>query len=110
MYPLDAESKPIISGWHFSWMGDNSRMKLKAKSYAHSMDTRSYCFQTAIADLNSEAMIDYLDSYAPAVGSSDAYGRSDHMLNEYPVENLPGMIFEHPTIKNFLFQDTKKMS
>jgi hypothetical protein len=103
IFPLDENQQLIESGWHFSWFGGTSAIKTKMKSFLHSYDGRNDIFATAVADIPSKQMHDYLDSYKPKVGSSDPYGRSDFYLKGYPIENLPQKLFELEHLKDFFF-------
>jgi hypothetical protein len=104
IYLLGHDRTPVKAGWHFSWMGDRERIKTKMKSFLHSYDNNDYIFSTAIAPMHSEEMKNFLDSYKPEVGSTDPYGRSNHLLQPYPVDKLPKKIFELPRVEDFLFQ------
>lgn len=72
------------SGWHFSWMGDNERMKAKCNSFLH----------------HDEVIL--VDGYLASINSTDPLGRSDHILKKYDINLLPSKIFELERIKNFL--------
>lgn len=93
-------------GWHFGWMGDNSRRQLKCKSYLHYYDH----VPGSVAPLNSKGMMDYMESYVASEGSTDPLGRTDHVLKEYPVEKLPSIIWELPMVKQFLFTELEEES
>jgi beta-1,4-mannosyl-glycoprotein beta-1,4-N-acetylglucosaminyltransferase len=102
LFPMDQQGNCLTVGWHFSWMGDNQRLKLKMSSFLHCYDNNSDIFSTAVAPLYSPEMNDYLTNYRPQEGSFDPYGRTDHILRKYPLELLPEMIFELPRVKEFL--------
>jgi hypothetical protein len=72
------------AGWHFTWMGDIDRVKLKYNTFLHYDE-----FQLS-------------ENYFPKENSPDCLGRTDHILKKYPLENLPNKIFEIEKIKNFL--------
>jgi beta-1,4-mannosyl-glycoprotein beta-1,4-N-acetylglucosaminyltransferase len=107
LFPLDKNGHEISCGWHFSWMGDTERIKTKMKSFLHCYDTpeKQPILASAIGAVNSPEMMEYLDNYVPKVGASDPYGRKDHILKPYPLENLPQKIFELERVKKFLLKD-----
>jgi hypothetical protein len=72
------------AGWHFSWMGNYERLKIKNQSFSHWDEVSIQENYTAKEDL------------------SDCLGRTDHILKKYPLENLPNKIFEIEKITNFL--------
>jgi len=100
----DQNSKLIPTGWHFSWMGNKERIKFKMASFAHAYDGKNDIFSTAVADIPSLEMQHFLDQYQPDVGSTDPYGRPENILQNYPIELLPDLIFHLPRVKDFLFQ------
>jgi hypothetical protein len=105
--PKDLTGKPLSCGWHFSWMGDTDRIKTKMKSFLHCYDTPDTfeVLQHAIGAMNSPEMMEFLDNYKAEVGSNDPYGRKDHILKPYPIENLPQKIFQLERVKKFLLKD-----
>lgn len=105
LFMLDAAGRPVDTGWHFSWMGGNERMKQKMRSYAHCDDPQQGIFQTAIAPINSDAMRQYLNNYKPAPGSHDPYGRSDYFLKQYPRHHLPACLQELTHLHKYFFGD-----
>lgn len=80
---------PVMFGWHFSWMGDNTRRFIKLKSYLHSNDFNLEDFQKNMED------------YSPKTGSLDPLSREDHILRPYDLELLPDLIFKDEKFKNF---------
>jgi len=72
------------AGWHFSWMGGEARIKIKSESFSHW----------------NEVLL--RKDYVPKENSTDFLGRKNHILNKYPVENLPKEIFDIPNAKKFL--------
>lgn len=87
-----------VCGWHFSWMGDNQRRKLKCQSFVHCYDN----IHTAVAPLASDKMEKFMNNYVPNEGSTDPLGRSDHILHYYPPELLPDEVFKLNRVKNYL--------
>jgi hypothetical protein len=96
-YALD-DGKVKNAGWHFSWMGDNSRRVIKYKSFAHYNEP---IWHTKFSS-SAENILTHLEVYKPAINSTDCLGRTDHMMSEYPIKNLPKKIFELENVKNFL--------
>jgi hypothetical protein len=72
------------AGWHFSWMGDENRLKNKYEAFAHGHE------------------VNLIDNYIPKEDSTDLLGRKDHILKKYDIVNLPSKIFELPNVKKFL--------
>jgi hypothetical protein len=72
------------SGWHFTWMGDDNRRKMKLDSFLHAHE------------------VNLTENYKPTNGSLDPLGRHDHILLKYPEEKLPKLIHELPNVKSFL--------
>ena len=59
-------------------MGDTNRMKTKSVAYVHAYDHDT--FSNAVAPLYAKEYQEFLDSYKPKEGSTDPYGRDDHIL------------------------------
>lgn len=89
------------AGWHFSWMGDSSRMKRKLTSFSHCYDV----IPNAHAPAYSQEMLDYLDDYKAVAGGTDPLGRCDHVLEPYPHELLPEEVFKLERVKEYLLPD-----
>lgn len=80
------ENNQILeAGWHFTWMGDETRRQQKLNAFLHWDEVK------------------LTDNYIPKNGSFDPLGRKDHILLTYPEENLPKLINELPRVKEFLF-------
>ena len=88
-------------GWHFSWMGDNTRRQIKCRSFVHCYDV----IPAAQAPLDSPEMQTFIQDYVPEVGSTDPIGRRDHILEYFPPELLPTEAFTIKRARNFLFSD-----
>lgn len=86
------ESFPIVdsryrdSGWHFTWMGGKRRIQVKHNNFLHSEFSLSTNFK-------------------PHTGGLDTLHRANHILQKYPLENLPKEVFELKRVNNFLFAD-----
>jgi hypothetical protein len=91
----------VVFGWHFAWMGDNSRRQLKCKSYLHCHDH----VPGSVAPLNSEGMMTYMGRYVPAEGATDPLGRPDHILRKYDISLLPDLILKEKKFKDFFLPD-----
>jgi beta-1,4-mannosyl-glycoprotein beta-1,4-N-acetylglucosaminyltransferase len=101
LFLKDVDQKPVICGWHLSWMGGQNRIKTKMRSFLHCNDSNTDIFTTAVGSIPSKEMEEYLNSYDPKVGSNDPFGRTDYLLKEYQTEKLPKLIFELPHLKTF---------
>jgi hypothetical protein len=83
-------------GWHFSWMGDGKTRRLKAKSFCHAhgeWNGRTY---------GDKSYQDWLEKTEPAAGKPAPSGEPNHFLKSYPHDQLPDLIFEDETIRDFL--------
>lgn len=80
-------------GWHFSWMGNKEKKKIKAKSFAHYNDNLSFLSNTRYE--NQDMKDDY------EVGSIPPCGNVDFILKEYPLSELPSIIVNTPRMKDF---------
>ena len=76
------------AGWHFSWMGNTERQKLKLNSFLHWDE------------------VSLIENHIPMENKTDALGRTNHILKKYPIHLLPQKIFEFPKVKEFLLPNT----
>lgn len=91
-------------GWHFSWMGDSNRLKLKQKSTSHYADQIE---SAVIKDMASKELETYIDTWTPESGTN-VWGDTRTIMKEYQIEKLPKEIFQSPQlIKFFLLGDDK---
>lgn len=88
------------AGWHFSWMGDSDRLKTKFKSFMHYGD---HIEDTELSK-QPEKMLEFMDQWKPEEGGTDPLGRNNHILKPYPVSKLPQVIFDLPTVRDFLLK------
>lgn len=85
-------------GWHFSWMGDNERIKLKQRSTAHYADQ----IQSAlIPDMSSEELQRFIDAWEPKDGGFNPWGNTDIMLKDFPHDLLPKDLLETEHLREF---------
>lgn len=78
-------------GWHFTWMGDETRIKYKAKSLN-------------LAD-STECETGYSFASSSTIKITDSCVQenfSNRVLRDYPHDLLPQILFELPNVKNFL--------
>jgi hypothetical protein len=80
-------------GWHFSWMGNQEKKVIKAKSFAHYTDSLSF--------LSKNRYENYTMNEEYGVGSTPPCGNVDYVLKEYPISNLPELILKDPLLKEF---------
>jgi len=73
------------AGWHFSWMGDENRIKIKNDSFLHWNE------------------VSVQENYIPKENSPDCLGRQNHILKKYSINLLPEKIFELNNVTQFLF-------
>jgi hypothetical protein len=79
-------------GWHFTWMGNQERLKTKIKNYSHA----------------GEHTLD--KNYSASENSFDPLGRKDHILKRYDINNLPNIILENNRIRRYLLPDENTLS
>jgi hypothetical protein len=79
-------------GWHFTWMGNNERLKAKIENYSHA----------------GEYELD--KNFNRIENSFDPLGRKDHILKKYDRNNLPNFILENNRIRKYLLQDENTFS
>lgn len=89
-------------GWHFSWMGDSKKRKIKSVSFTHYDDT----FISVSHKFNSKEMEEFQENVEIKEGSIPPSGDTNGILKKYPIENLPSQIFESERIRNFLLPKT----
>jgi FkbM family methyltransferase len=77
------------AGWHFSWMGNNERIKIKQDNFLHWDEVKVQ------------------DNYTPQDNSFDVLGRSDHILKRYDLRNLPNKLFELDEVRDFLIPNSE---
>ena len=84
-------------GWHFTWMGDIERKRLKLQSTLHSAAIEH------INNLSAETK-KLLNGEYKEIGS-----KYNYHLKPYPTELLPKEIFKLPRVRNFLLPEFKKI-
>jgi hypothetical protein len=92
-------------GWHFTWMGDNDRLKLKIKSTAHYADKIKSSF---FDSMDSKEVDEFIDNWTPEINGANPWGNSDIILKEYSIDNLPKEIFQYKHLTDFFLPNTNK--
>lgn len=77
-------------GWHFTWMGDSERRKVKAESFIH------YANMSMVNTLSYNSMKEM---------HTNNKKYDNYILRDYPNSNLPQIIFELDRVKNFLIKE-----
>ena len=86
-------------GWHFSWMGDIERKKLKSNSYSH----YDHEFEHIVyKKCSGELMEKFIENHESKEGNISVSGFIGSVMKKYPEENLPQIIFDLPRVKQFL--------
>ena len=88
-------------GWHFSWIGDTERLKLKQKSTAHYADQIQSCI---IKDMNSKEMQEFIANWSPQIEGINPWGDTRYILKDYPLTELPKEIFQSDKFKSFFLR------
>jgi len=76
------------AGWHFTWMGNETRRQTKKNAFAHWHE------------------VQLVPNYKAQNGSVDPLGRTDHILKKYDTSELPKLVYDLKNVKNFLLPDT----
>jgi len=85
-------------GWHFSWMGDNNRLKLKQKSTSHYAD---YIESAVVKDMGSEELETFIDQWEPKNNGMNVWGDTGIILKQYSKQNLPEEMLKSPNLMDF---------
>ena len=105
-WPAQDGKRILDMGWHFAWMGNNEQRIIKADSFAHAHD--KFKWMAEGEGYNSEAYQAYVSTTQPAEGKIAPDGNEDHILQRYPIKELPDLIFETPMVKDFLLPEVKE--
>ena len=89
-------------GWHFSWMGDSLKRKIKANSWAHYNDAFSWMNFNSFAD---KSYHDFTSNTEFKDGSLPPSGNKACVLRTYPLDQLPKEIFEHKMLKDYFLPE-----
>ena len=91
-------------GWHFSWMGDTERKRLKSVSYSH----YDHEFDQIIyKKCSGKLMEEFIENHIVKEGNIGVSGLIGTITKKYPIENLPQIIFDLPRVKQFLLPTTQ---
>ncbi len=86
-------------GWHFSWMGDTERKKLKSLSYSH----YDHEFEHIIyKKCSGKLMEEFIENHKVEEGNISVSGHIGTVMRKYPINYLPQIIFDLPRVKEFL--------
>ena len=86
-------------GWHFSWMGDTERKKLKSLSYSH----YGHEFDHIVyKKCSGKLMEEFIENHKVEEGNIGVSGQIGTVMKKYPQESLPQIIFDLPRVKEFL--------
>lgn len=92
-------------GWHFTWMGDCDRLKLKMKSTSHYADH----LESSLCEyMDSEKMQQFVENWIPEMNGTNAWANCDIILKEYQIENLPKEIFQFEHLIKFFLPENDK--
>ncbi len=86
-------------GWHFSWMGDANRKKIKIKSTSHYADVMK---SSVVENTDSQELQEYIENWKPEKNGLNPSGNTNYILKEYSVKNLPSIIFSNDRIYTYL--------
>lgn len=90
-------------GWHFSWIGDSSRLKTKQKSISHYADRIE---SAIIKDFNSKELENYINEWTPKDDGLNPWGDEKIVLRNYDLNNLPSEILEFEHLKKFFIYES----
>ncbi len=90
-------------GWHFCSMGGKELVKFKFKSSSHYDDL----FPSSLINdkFSSKEKMNFIDSTQLKEGEHGVSAEKNRILKKYPVEDLPKVIFDLPSVKQFLFPE-----
>jgi hypothetical protein len=88
-------------GWHFSWMGNFNKRKIKYKAFTHHNDKFSFL----IHDYNSDEMEEFQKNLSLEEGSMPPSGDTQSILKKIDHKLLPKEIFELPNVKKYLLPE-----
>jgi beta-1,4-mannosyl-glycoprotein beta-1,4-N-acetylglucosaminyltransferase len=91
-------------GWHFSWMGDKTKRKIKRESFIHFNDKLSYLGNTTYTD---KKIAELVEAKTINEGSMPPSGDLSCILKKYDLNNLPKEIFKTKTTNNFFLTQNK---
>lgn len=91
-------------GWHFSWMGDASRRKVKSENFTHYDDTFSFLTTSKYKNTDTQHFHEQLKLKEGEIPPS---GDKTLVLRKYPVRDLPKNIFTLSHIQKFLLPETE---
>lgn len=77
-------------GWHFTWMGDNNRIKDKALNFGHSGNLAA---SNTISPHTAKKLTDLLGK---------TVNNKNYTIKEFNKKDLPKEIFDLPTVRKFL--------
>jgi hypothetical protein len=86
-------------GWHFSWMGNTERKKLKSLSYSHYDHEFEHIFYKKCS---GKLMEEFIENHEANEGNISVSGLIGSVMKKYPLESLPQIIFNLPNVKEFL--------
>ena len=101
-YPIHfiTENNVIVEnlGWHFSWMGNADKRKLKCKSWTHYSDSFAYLVGLTYNSNNTKKYLEHVFKE----GDVPPTGDNRTVLKYYPIGNLPIKLFESDNVRSYL--------
>ena len=86
-------------GWHFSWMGDADRMKIKLRSFSH---YNAKVSSSVVKDFREKEIETFIENWKGEENGINPWGNNEVILKKYPLSSLPNKIFELPRVNKFL--------
>jgi hypothetical protein len=77
-------------GWHFSWMGGAGKIAIKSESYAHAPNQGHQLHRDQGFRFEENVSLTW---------------NPDSVLKRFPQDQLPGLIFDLPHVRDFLLPD-----
>jgi len=105
IYITENDERLEDCGWHFSWMGDSNRKKIKARSFSHYLDL----INSDIKMFTSNHANNYFDTWKPYDGGPNPWGNKNTILRQYSLENLPTEILFNHNLRHFFINDMDKI-
>jgi hypothetical protein len=89
-------------GWHFSWMGDADKRKIKVEAFTHHNDKLSFL---EFNGYDSPEMQEFHKTMSITEGSKPPSGNTKCILKKIDHKLLPKEIFELPNVKKYLLPE-----
>jgi len=98
-FPMQDGRRVEDLGWHFSWMGDKSKRKIKLDAFSHYSDKSN---EVDFGGYSTQELREKIIEQEYKDGSPSPNGYINSILKKHPIETLPKIIFDIPKVKKLL--------